>query len=97
MATWVRARGARLGIVIGVVALVACSAPGTAGHPVITSPASVLAAAVSKLQSSNGSTARVRATISLGSLGEVDMTGVEQFTPSTALHLQVNVTGCGTG
>ena len=95
MATWVRALGVRLGTAIGVVALLAgCSAPWTASHPgTASNPASVLAAAVSKLQSQDGSTARLRATISLGSLGEMDMTGVQQFTPSTALHLQVNLAG----
>jgi len=94
MATWVRARGVRLGIAIGVIAaLAACSAPGTIGHSSIPlSPASVLSAAVSKLQSQNGSTARIRATMSLGSFaGQMDMTGVEQFTPSVALHVQINV------
>jgi len=95
MATWVRARGVRLGIAIGVTAAVAaCSVPGTAGRSGIPlTPASVLRAAVSKLHSEQGSTARIRAAISLGSIGEMNMTGVEQFTPSVALHVQIDVAG----
>ena len=92
MRTYDTSRGLLLGVTAGLVAALAgCGLPGTSGQgPVTLSPSAVLAAAVSKLDSPSGRSAKLHATMSLGGLGELRMSGVQQFAPTPALDVQVD-------
>lgn len=92
MRTYDTSRGLLLGVAAGLAAALAgCGLPGTNGQgPVTLSPSAVLAAAVSRLDSPTGRTAKLHATMSLGGLGDLRMSGVQQFAPTPALDVQVD-------
>jgi hypothetical protein len=77
-----------------IVALAGCSGPGTSGlKSVVLTPAQTLSAAVTKLQSPSGSTAKFQASMTLGTVGQMDMAGVEQFSPTAAVDATANLAG----
>jgi hypothetical protein len=100
MRTHDTSRGLVLSVAAGLTAALAgCGLPGTSGQtPVTLSPAAVLASAVSKLESSpSAHSARFRATMSVGDIGELRMTGVQQFSPKLALDAQVDMSAAQLG
>lgn len=86
-------RGLRSGMVVALVtALAACGGKAGSQFGATESPTSFLTSAVSKLQSSSGSTAKFQANLSTGS-GNMSMTGVQQFTPTMAMQAHVTMSG----
>ena len=70
--------------------LVGCARGGQDNRPTGLTPLAAVEAAESNMKSASAQTVQFRGTTSLAGLGDVQMNGVEQFGPSTAVEMKMS-------
>ena len=73
--------------------LVGCARGGQNTEQTALNPVAAVASAESKLTSASAQTVQLRGTTSLAGLGDVHLTGAEQFAPSVAADLKMTFSG----
>ena len=77
--------------------LVACARGGQSTQTTALTPVAAVASAESKLTSGSAQTVQLRGTTSLANLGDVQLSGVEQFAPTLAADLKMTFSGSQLG